>query len=217
MNKIITSIVAALSLCACSGNPSTNTESTTDSSANVNTSATPVSASKASLQKAWETDTVFTTVESTLYAPGDNIIYTSNIEGDPSKKDGKGSIGTLKPDGTVVNARWATGLNAPKGMAMLNGKLYVADVDELVEINQNDGKISKRYPVKGAEFLNDVAADGSKVYVSDTKTGKISVLDNGKVSTVAEGREGANGLSCDKNGQLYILDNKGLSKYIVGD
>src|SRR4051794_35656899 len=215
MNRIITLIVAALSLCACSGNNSTNKESVNDSSANVITSTTPAAGSKATLQKAWETDTVFTTVESTLYDPTNNIIYTSNIEGDPSKKDGKGSIGKLKPDGTVLNARWATGLNAPKGMALLNGKLYVADVDELIEINQNDGKINKRYPVSGAGFLNDVATDGRKIYVSDTKTGRVHVLDNGNVRTVTEDRDGANGLACDINGQLYILDNKGLSKYAI--
>ncbi|TKK66202.1 ATP-binding protein [Ilyomonas limi] len=158
---------------------------------------------------------MLTTVESTLYDQSGNIIYTSNIEGDASKKDGKGSIATIKPDGTIINARWATGLNAPKGMALLGGKLYVADVDEVVVINQNDGKIAQHYPVKGAAFLNDVATDGSKIYVSDTKTGNVYMLDNGNVSTIAEGRDGVNGLACDKSGQLYILDGKGLSKYTV--
>src|SRR4051794_4759480 len=199
MNKLLTLACIALSLYACSGNNNTSNSATDDSTATVNSAATSSSDNKASLQKAWETDTVFTTVESTLYDPNGNVIYTSNIEGDASKKDGKGSIGKLKPDGTVINAKWSTGLNAPKGMALLNGKLYVADVDELTEINQNDGKISKHYPVKGAGFLNDVATDGSKVYVSDTKTGNVYVLDKGNVSTVAEGRENANGLACDKS------------------
>src|SRR5207245_3931772 len=150
MKRIITLSLFSLSMYACTGNNNTSSNDSTsnDSTSPVNTSATQSAGSKASLQKAWETDTVFTTVESTLYDPAGNIIYTSNIEGDPSKKDGKGSIGNLKPDGTVINARWTNGLNAPKGMALLNGKLYVADVDELVEINQNDGKIAKRYPVK---------------------------------------------------------------------
>jgi len=214
MKKAIALSLVALSMYACSGNNSAEQESTNDSTA-TNATATSSPSGKASLQKAWETDTVFTTVESTLYDPGSNIIYTSNIEGDPSKKDGKGSIGKLKPDGTVINARWTTGLNAPKGMALLNGKLYVADVDELVEINLSDGKISKRYPVAGAGFLNDVATDGRKIYASDTKTGRVHVLDNGNVSTVTEDRDGANGLACDINGQLYILDKKGLSKYAI--
>src|SRR5690349_3801085 len=149
MKKILTLSLTALSLYACSGNNSSTNESANDSSTAVNT-ASSTATGKASLQKAWETDTVFTTVESTLYDPSGNIIYTSNIEGDASKKDGKGSIGKLKPDGTVINARWVNGLNAPKGMALLGGKLYVADIDELVEINLSDGKISRHYPVKGA-------------------------------------------------------------------
>src|SRR3954453_22725117 len=217
MKRIITLSFVAFSFYACSGNNSAGNESGNDSTAAVNSLAAQSSTSKASLQKVWETDTVLTTVESTLYDPTGNIIYTSNIEGDPSAKDGKGSIGKLKPDGTVLNARWATGLNAPKGMALLNGKLYVADVDELVEINQNDGKINKRYPIAGAGFLNDVATDGSKIYVSDTKTGRVHVLDNGNVSTVTGDRDGANGLACDINGQLYILDKKGLSKYAIAN
>ena len=217
MKRIITLSLIALSIYACSGNNSVKNESTNDSTAAINPTAAQSSGGKASLQKAWETDTVFTTVESTLYDPTDNIIYTSNIEGDPSKKDGKGSIGKLKPDGTVMNARWTTGLNAPKGMALMKGKLYVADIDELVEINQSDGKISKRYPVEGAGFLNDVATDGRNIYVSDTKTGRVHVLDNGNVRTVTEDRDGANGLACDINGQLYILDNKGLSKYAIAN
>ena len=215
MKKIVTIALVALSFCACSGNNTSN-ESADDSTATTNTAASPSSADgKASLQKAWQTDTVLTTVESALYDPADNIIYTSNIEGDASKKDGKGSIAKVKPDGTIEAARWTTGLNAPKGMALLNGKLYVADVDELVAINQNDGKIATRYPVTGAVFLNDVATDGSKIYTSDTRTGNVYMLDNGKVSTIATGRDGANGLACDDNGQLYILDGKGLSKYNV--
>lgn len=214
MNKLITLTSIMLFLYSCSGN-SSNGSTTNDSITAGNSPAASSESGKASLQKAWQTDTVFTTVESTLYDPANNIIYASNIEGDASTKDGKGSIGKIKPDGTVVNARWVTGLNAPKGMALLNGKLYVADVDELVEIDQNDGKITKHYPVKGAQFLNDAATDGTKVYVSDTKTGNVYVLDNGNISTVATGRDGANGLACDKSGALYILDGKGISKYNV--
>jgi len=213
MKKITILIVVVICLHACSGNNNATNESATNDSTTANASASQAASGNASLQQVWQTDTVLTTVESALYDAASNIIYTSNIEGDPSKKDGKGSIGKVKPDGTIEAARWATGLNAPKGMALLNGKLYVADVDELVSINQNDGKIATHYPVTGAVFLNDVATDGSKIYVSDTRTGNVYMLDNGKVSTIATGRDGANGLACDKNGQLYILDGKGLSKY----
>ena len=216
MKTIITFTFITLSFCACSGNNgNAANQSAGDSTAIAGTNNMQPDSGKASLQKVWATDTVLTTVESALYDATNNVIYTSNIEGDPSAKDGKASIAKVQPDGSIINARWATGLNAPKGLVLLNGKLYVADVDELVAINQNDGKIAQHYPIKGAAFLNDVATDGNKIYVSDTKTGNVYMLDNGNVSTIAQGRDGANGLACDKNGQLYILDNKGLSKYNV--
>ena len=41
----------------------------------------------------------------------------------------------------MLEREWATGLDAPKGMALANGQLYVADIDRLVEIDPATGKI----------------------------------------------------------------------------
>lgn len=214
MTKISALILFTLAVCACSENKNAESNSAADST------VTPVTQSVSpspSLQKVWETDTVLTTVESTLYDTKSDLIYTSNIEGHHSKKDGKGSISKLKTDGTISQLKWVTGLNAPKGMTILNDKLYVTDIDEVVEINMGDGKIAKRYPVPGATFLNDAANDGSKVYVSDSQTGKVHVLENGKVSTLTEGMEGINGLALNDKGMLFILDGKGLKQYNMQD
>jgi hypothetical protein len=167
------------------------------------------------LTKVWETDSVMTTAESTLYDRSANTIYVSNIAGHHSEKDGKGFISTMQPDGTVSKLEWVTGLNAPKGMALMDGKLYVTDIDELVEINVADSRIANRYPVQGAKFLNDAATDGQKVYFSDSETGKVHALENGKVTTVAEGFNGINGLAFNEAGQLFVLDGKGLRRYNV--
>jgi sugar lactone lactonase YvrE len=123
----------------------------------------------------------------------------------------------MKPDGSVTKRDWVTGLNAPKGMALLNGKLYVTDIDEVVEIDVAGAKIAKRYPVAGAKFLNDAATDGKQVYFSDSETGKVHRLDNGKATLVAEGFAGINGLGFDQKGQLFILDGKGLRRYNPAD
>ncbi|MFD3001613.1 ATP-binding protein [Pontibacter toksunensis] len=165
------------------------------------------------LTKAWETDTVMTTAESTLYDKDANIIYVSNIQGNHSEKDGKGYISRMGPDGSVAELNWVTGLNAPKGLAKMNDKLYVTDIDELVEISIADSSITNRYPVQGATFLNDAATDGKKVYFTDSGTGKVHVLENGSVNTVAEGMEGINGLAFNEAGEMFILDGKGLRKY----
>ncbi|CAN5473041.1 gluconolaconase [soil metagenome] len=175
--------------------------------------ATSTASEKPTLTKVWETEAVMTTAESTLYDKNSNAIFVSNINGHHSEKDGKGFISKMNTDGTVSEQNWITGLNAPKGLAVMNGKLYVTDIDELVEINMSDRKISKKYPVPGATFLNDAATDGKKVYFSDSQTGKVHVLDNGKVSTLTEGMDGINGLAFNDKGQLFVLDGKGLRKY----
>lgn len=167
-------------------------------------------AKEPSLSLVWDTDTILTTNESVL--PYEGVLYVSNISGMPTDKDGVGFISKVDMDGQVTELKWAKGLDAPKGMGVLNGKLYVTNITELVEINLADGKIVKRYPVADSEFLNDVAIGDGKVYFSDMNTGKLHVLENGKVSTLAESLEALNGLAIS-DGKLYGLDSKGLHQF----
>ena len=127
-----------------------------------------------SLEMAWETDTTLTTVESVYYDADRDRLYTANIEDGPWEMDGRGSIGIVSPDGEVTDARWATGLNAPKGMGTYDGKLYVADIDAVAEIDLETGELLERHVLDGAEGLNDIdiAEDGT-IYVSDSKTGRV--------------------------------------------
>jgi len=162
------------------------------------------------LTKIWETDTTLTTNESVLYDAASGKIYVSNIEGDPQGKDGKGSISIIDKEGKVVNQNWVTGLNAPKGMGIANGNLYVTDIDQLIEVNLESGKISNKYPVEGGQFLNDLATYDGKVYFTDMNTGKVHLLDGGKISTVTEGHESINGIAIGEDGMLYVLDKTGM-------
>jgi DNA-binding beta-propeller fold protein YncE len=162
------------------------------------------------LTKIWETDTTLTTNESVLFDTNSGKIYVSNIEGDPSGKDGKGSISVIDKEGNIVTQEWVTGLNAPKGMGITNGNLYVTDIDQLVEINLESGKITNKYPIEGGQFLNDLATYDGKVYFTDMNTGKVHLLDGGKISTVTEGHESINGIAIGEDGMLYVLDKTGL-------
>ncbi|WP_202621803.1 SMP-30/gluconolactonase/LRE family protein [Pontibacter russatus] len=210
MKNSFSLLFLAAALYSCSGDTENKETLETETAANE-------APAEPTLTKAWETDTVMTTAESTLYDKDADIIYVSNIQGDHSTKDGEGFISTLRPDGTVAQLKWVTGLNAPKGMALLDGKLYVTDIDEVVEINVADSAIANRYPVQGATFLNDAATDGEKIYVTDSSKGTVHVLEDGKVITVAEGLEGINGLSFNEAGELFVLDGKGLRKYNMQD
>ena len=118
--------------------------------------------------------------ESVVVDPATGAIYVSNIAGAVMQKDGNGFIAKLNGDGKVMTRQWVKGLDAPTGLALHDRTLYVADVDQLVEINAASGEILKRYPAKGATFLNDVAVDADgTVYVSDTPTNTIWRLKDG--------------------------------------
>lgn len=118
--------------------------------------------------------------ESVVVDPATGAIYVSNIVGAVMQKDGNGFIAKLNGDGKMVTRQWVKGLDSPTGLALHDRTLYVADVDQLVEINAASGEIVKRYPAKGATFLNDVAIgpDGT-VYVSDTPSNTIWRLKDG--------------------------------------
>ncbi|WP_163707516.1 NHL repeat-containing protein [Mangrovibacterium lignilyticum] len=157
------------------------------------------------LVEVWRTGPQMKTPESVLYQPENNILYVANINGNPTEKDGNGFISLLNTDGSIKQMKWVTGLNAPKGMAIFDGKLYVSDIDELVEIDIAKAEISHRYPAPNAVFLNDVAACmNGMIFVSDNHTGRIHVLKDGKFSVWLEGDDflQTNGLYTE-NGKLY--------------
>jgi DNA-binding beta-propeller fold protein YncE len=63
---------------------------------------------------------------------------------------------------------WVKGLRAPRGMAAVGGKLYVADATDLVVVDIATRSVDQRLPVRGARLLHGVAADAQgTVYVSD--------------------------------------------------
>lgn len=157
------------------------------------------------LELAWEKKD-FKAPESMLFDKERNMIYVSNVNGKPNEKDSNGFISQLSADGKKVNHEWITGLNAPKGLALVNHLLYVADINTLVVIDVNEQKIVKRYLVEKAKFLNDVVADKSgDVYVSDFLDNTIYRLKDDKFTVwlADEKLETPNGLLIE-NGKLLI-------------
>ena len=165
------------------------------------------------LEKLWETDTILRVPECVVLSAEKNMLYVSNI-GSSTMADGHGSIGKISTDGKIISVDWVSGLNAPKGMALVGSELFVAEPTAIAIIDVKAGKIITRIPVEGAKMLNDVdAAPNGDVYVSDSRGGKIIKVSNRKVSTVVEGLEGPNGVlfTGDKlhfldRGQLYVMD-----------
>src|SRR5258706_2729371 len=183
-------------------------------------------AQKHQLIKKWETDSVLKVPESVLFDASNNVLYESNIDGtDPWGKDGKGSVGKIGTDGKIINVEWVSGLNAPKGMGLYKGKLYVADLTGLAVIDVRAGKIDKIIEVSGAQGLNDVTIDkNGVVYVSDSKTKQVFRVENEKSALFLDSLKGPNGLLM-RGDDLYLLDagaafkvgkNKSLTKLADG-
>ncbi|WP_262248468.1 YncE family protein [Parapedobacter soli] len=196
-NSFLIAAVAILSLSSCGGNQKGDT----------------ITTKSPELTQVWKSDTIFTGSESTLYDPSADIIYVSNGNTKAGEKDNDGFISVINTDGTIRELRWVEGnLHAPKGMAILDGKLYVTDIDEVKVIEIASASIEKTIPVEGAVFLNDVATDGQQVYFSDTRAGTIyAMASDGSYRIISE-NAGVNGLECH-NGHLYALDGEGLKKF----
>jgi DNA-binding beta-propeller fold protein YncE len=106
------------------------------------------------------------------------VLYVSNVNGEPAAADGNGYISTLSLQGEVQEKEWVTGLNAPKGLALHDGKLYVSDIDELVVIDTASGEVTAHHKAQGATFLNDVTAhEDGRVFVSDMMQNQIWKLE----------------------------------------
>ncbi len=125
------------------------------------------------LDIAWETEAKFELPESVIYDEKNDVLYVSNIANHPFNKDGSGYISKIGLDGAILELKWLEGLNAPKGLTIVNEKLYIADVDELVEVEISTKKV-KKYQGSGAVCFNDVTHDKyGNVYVGDTYTDSI--------------------------------------------
>ncbi|MFY0598817.1 MAG: ATP-binding protein [Cyclobacteriaceae bacterium] len=184
-----------------------------------------------SVTQIWASDTTILTPESVVYNSEEKVLYVSCINGvPPTAKDGDGFIAKISAsDGSTIDLDWVTGLNAPKGMGLLDGKLYATDIDEIVEIDITTGEITNKYAVTDATFLNDIdiSADGG-VYASDMKSNKIHLLKDGAISTVVESSDfgGANGLlhlgdklmlSTSGSGNFFEINTNDWTYKIVTD
>lgn len=130
---------------------------------------------------AWTLKEGLDTPESVVYDAARNQLYVSNVQGNPPEKDGKGYIAIVSLEGKLLKSQWVSGLNAPKGMAVVKDTLYVTDIDKLVEIDIKESKVINQYPAKDAQFLNDISADKlGNIYVSDMFTDTIWCLCKGK-------------------------------------
>ncbi len=133
------------------------------------------------LEKVWSTSG-FDQPESVLQDSQTHDLFVTNINGNPLELNREGYISRLSADGKILQHKWSTGLDAPKGMALFNETLYVADMTFLRLIDRSTGQLMRSIPVAGSKMLNDVtAAKDGTIYISDLLAGIIYKYDGNEV------------------------------------
>lgn len=207
--------LSILALAACSGSDYEIAEDdakAVDAQAETIATAPEADASPANelpnLEQAWVA-TGFSAPEG-VAADGD-VLYISNVAGEGNAKDGEGWISRVSLQGDVLEEKWVQGLNAPKGMAIRDGKLFVSDFDAYHVIDLVTARIENTYPVEGAGFLNDITVWQNGVYLSDSGSARIFQIDvNGYKEWLADDRlGGVNGLTADGDRLLIATMSSG--------
>lgn len=114
------------------------------------------------------------TPESVEYYAAEDVYLVTNINGSPFAVDDNGFISKISPDGKVLDLKWIDGarpdthLHAPKGAAISDNILYVADHDEVHLFELPDGKQIKSVKIPGSSFLNGITpGKAGSVYTTD--------------------------------------------------
>jgi hypothetical protein len=162
--------------------------------------------------KVWATPDLLTTCESVLYYEAEKVLFVSCINGKPLEKNGKGFISKLSLSGDIIVLEWATGIDAPKGMGILGESLYVTDIDRVVKLSLETGRIEKEFSIPGSVFLNDIdVSENGIVFISDYSTDKIHFIENDEAGIWYEHEQlsGTNGLFCERE-KLLVGTNHGI-------
>lgn len=161
------------------------------------------------MTRLWESDKV-SFPESVLYT--EELLYVSLLDHYPLYEHGKGAIAKVGLDGKIINAKWIVGLDGPKGMSIKNGKLYVADISQIVVIDIQTGKIDHRILVPCSVGLNDLTIDDQGIlYTSDPEQGTIYQIIKDKPEIYLSGYSGVNGLKAVGK-ELYFVASSDVFK-----
>ncbi|MGX7689759.1 hypothetical protein ACWA1C_21505 [Flectobacillus roseus] len=155
----------------------------------LSTGIVSTSFSQKTLTKIWETDTLISTPESVVFDTKSKALYVACINGAPTATNEKSFISKLDLNGKITQLKVTENLHAVKGLDVLDGKIYVAEIFKLVEIDAKTGQVLHKYEVPNATFLNGVSVDKKNkiVYFTDMRSDRLWKLEKGQLVKVAEG------------------------------
>ncbi len=167
--------------------------------------------------------------ESFIVDASTGVYYVSNVVGSAGKKDNKGYIVRISPDGKQIDREFIRSgkngvtLNAPKGLAISGDDLFVADIDAVRRFDKDSGRLlgTADFALLGVKSLNDLTLDPEgNVYASDTFGNAIYKIDparNYLITLVAKTPRlgNPNGLVFEARHKRLLVATWGLGKLIA--
>lgn len=120
-----------------------------------------------------------------ISSPSGSEYFISSVNGEPDVADNNGFITKLDGNGKLIKLNFIEGgtgnvtLHAPKGMAVVDQSLYVADLEQLRSFDATTGQplTTIAMPDRSAK-LTDVVSDGKGLlYCSDQQANRIYRVD----------------------------------------
>jgi hypothetical protein len=140
------------------------------------------------------------------------FVSNTGVKLEPLAKDGDGYISMLsREDGKIIELKFISNLNSPKGMFIRKGVLYVADVDKIqgFKISTKEKVFEADLNKYGVSYANDITRAFRGMFVSATlKSAIFKVKANGKIKElkIKGDFNGANGLDRKRIGKLAIAN-----------
>lgn len=112
--------------------------------------------------------------ESVLHDPEQDVYFISNVNGGLLERDNDGFISRVDAKTMAVTLKWIESgrngaqLDAPKGMGIAGNTLYVSDITGVRKFDRRTGRALGMIALPGSTLINDIASDGTSIYVSDT-------------------------------------------------
>jgi len=152
---------------------------------------------------AWIVEGKFCEPETVLPLPDDTLLVSNVCV---SKPIGEGFLTLISADGDVLDWRVVDNLEAPLGMALVDGLLYVVDNNQ-VKVFQWPGLDLQSTIALDTKVANDIAVSRDRtVYVTDTARHEVVVISPELEQSLLTGEarfKGANGIHI-KDEDLYV-------------
>lgn len=145
----------------------------------------------------------FEVPECFIIDPATGHLYVSNVVTDNEGywvDDNNGYISQLDSDANIKELKWLASteespIHAPKGMTILDGYLYFTDNAQLKRVPLTGDKTVEQIELPETEKLNDLATDGTSVYVTDTALSKAYKVETDGSSKEIPAPESVNGIT----------------------